>query len=179
MKYTLSLPILCLNILSQCDSFHTYLSVILQYYKSSECQAIDRIGNRNLKPLYSKTDKTLILDPNTQLLYNLCGPLRMSCNNFWNVSFCLKTRNLETVLGWQTHDVISENGLLRMEFTGDRCLNQRSFAEVTVHFACNYANSSAPEIYVVLYKSYQLLILNRRIKLIDFKCCQFSPLCRY
>lgn len=121
----------------------------MQYYKSSDCRAIDRLGNRNLKSLYSKTDKSLTLNPNAQLLYNLCGPLSTTCNNFRNASFCLKTRNAETVLGWQSHDVISENGLLRMEFTGDRCLNQRSYGDVTVHFVCNYAHPSSPKIYVV------------------------------
>lgn len=77
--------------------------------------------------------------------------MKRTCNDFTNSSFCLKTGNTETVLGWHTNDVISENGLLRMEFFGEHCSNQHSKGEVTLHFVCNYASSPPfPEIRMVI-----------------------------
>ncbi|XP_064215625.1 cation-independent mannose-6-phosphate receptor [Tribolium castaneum] len=115
----------------------------LDYYKSQNCYVKDRVSNRNLKNLHSDTDRIYPLSPstNSKLIYNLCGPIHEPCNGHKNASFCLKTGQKESVLGWDTREVISENGRLFMQFSGE------NRAEIFVNLVCRY-QSSPPDLQV-------------------------------
>ena len=112
----------------------------------------DRVGNRNLQQLHTQSDKIHPLTPNkkTKLIYNLCGPIHESCNNFTNVSFCLKTDKKESVIGFENKELISENGQLRLELKGSTCSNKKSQAGVVVDFVCTYETPPPPSLISVV-----------------------------
>jgi hypothetical protein len=107
----------------------------------------DRLANRNLRKLYTDTDKkySLSADSKTELVFNLCGPIHTTCDNFTNVSFCLKTnQQKDVVVGWDTRNLISDSGSLRMELTGASCAHSQNRKEVIVNFICSYEDPSPP-----------------------------------
>ncbi|XP_044265595.1 cation-independent mannose-6-phosphate receptor-like [Tribolium madens] len=121
----------------------------VDFYNSQNCYLQNRLSNRNLKKLYTDLDRKYSLSPNnkTILIYNLCGPIHQSCNNFTNVSFCLIKENKQIVIGYDSREIISDNGLLKMEFTGNSCLNDSKRSKIFVNLICIYENPPlSPEI---------------------------------
>ncbi|XP_044257390.1 cation-independent mannose-6-phosphate receptor-like isoform X2 [Tribolium madens] len=127
----------------------------LDYYKSQNCYVSDRVSNRNLKNLHTHTDRIYPLSASNdaKLIYNLCGPIHESCNNHKNVSFCLKTAQRESVIGWDTREVISEKERLFMQFSGE------NGGEIFVNLICSYQNPSpVPDLHTEDSRRYNLTV---------------------